>query len=92
MNTTAARSRSTSSPRGNNNGSRQVKAVSKRVASRGQALQAEIGERSRAVAQRTSELLHSAGEATRRHPWAAAGIVAAGAALIGGALWAHRRH
>lgn len=82
----------TSSTRSKANGaSRQVKAISRRAASQTRQLSTEIKRESRAIGQRAGALLASATRATRQHPWTAASVVAAGAALVGGYLWASRR-
>jgi ElaB/YqjD/DUF883 family membrane-anchored ribosome-binding protein len=90
MSTTTART-SSSTRRAMNGASRQVKAISRRAASQGQQLQTAAKRETRALTQRASQMLASATRATRQHPWTAAGVVAAGAALIGGLLWARQR-
>lgn len=90
---TATTARSTSAParRAMNGASRQVKAVSRKATTQGQQLQTAVKRESRALTQRASQMFASASRATRQHPWTAAGVVAAGAALIGGLLWARNR-
>ena len=88
---TTARTTSSSTRRAMNGASRQVKAVSRRASTQGQELQTAVKRETRALTQRAGQMLASATRTTRQHPWTAAGIVAAGAALIGGLLWARQR-
>lgn len=74
-----------------NGASRQVKAISRRAASTSQDLQTKVMRESRAFAKRAGDLISTATRATRQHPWTALSVLAAGAALVGGYLWANRR-
>lgn len=74
-----------------NGTSRQVKAIRRKAATEANALQTQVMRGSRAFAKRAGALYTSASRATREHPWTAASVVAVGAALIGGYLWASRR-
>lgn len=74
-----------------NGTSRQIKSVRRQALATGKALKAEVVRDGRLVSRRATELFSSAARATRQHPYAAAGVVALGAALIGGLLWSRRR-
>jgi len=89
--TTATTTAAKSAKSAVNGASRQVKAIRRKAASQAHELQADVMREGRALAKRAGQLYASASRATRQHPWTAAGIVAASAALIGGYLWASRQ-
>lgn len=88
---TAARSPAKAAKSAVNGASRQVKAIRRKAASQTQALTTEVKRESQALAKRAGALYASATRATRQHPWTAAGVIAASAALIGGYLWSTRQ-
>jgi ElaB/YqjD/DUF883 family membrane-anchored ribosome-binding protein len=71
-----------------NGTARQVKAISRRAASQGKDLKSAATREARALTERAGQMLATATRTTREHPWAATGVLAIGAALIGGYLWA----
>jgi ElaB/YqjD/DUF883 family membrane-anchored ribosome-binding protein len=90
MATTTAR-RSTSSNGSAQHATKALQTLSRKASSSGRKLQTQVSRESAALTRRASQLLDSALRNTRRHPYIAAGAVAAVAALIGGALWYRQR-
>jgi ElaB/YqjD/DUF883 family membrane-anchored ribosome-binding protein len=84
----------TASPRSttrSNGASRQIPSVRRRSGSAIATLLETLVSEGRALGHRAGQWLGSAARSTRQHPWTALSVVAAGAALVGGFLWARRR-
>lgn len=71
--------------------SRQIQTVRRRASAAASSLPQTLVEESRVLGRRANALATEAARGVRNHPWAALGVVAAGAALVGGWLFARRR-
>lgn len=70
--------------------SRQIESVRRTAGEAAAAMPQAIADGSREIGRRANALVEEASRGVRQHPWAALGVVA-GAALLGGLLFARRR-